>query len=434
MKKFVLIMVGLFLITTANAQDKAALKAQKAAKKAAEKSLKEAKSTYEMSIPNPQYGRKETNYEKLETSLPLIKAAMESEYTKDNPQTWKLAADIEYQYYTNIENESKADPDNNELKKKYIETSAKLLSYCIKYDSLLVLDTKMKPEDKDKEHKIYQPKGVNSAIQLLQAAQNYSNSENQEELKQGAKYAEIFINAMENSNLMKDFKHAELEGWKTYSKAFRAQSYLNIEGTPEETIVNAYKALFNTNFKGIAYQSLMNYYREKDKAKQNLYLQEGIDALKGDAEQKDLRANFVTILMQNQFQAGDKEGFMKTAEIMKTEFADDENAVNAYLMEGQFAFEAKDYETAKKAFLAGSEKYPDDEKCLLMAARSAWMKAQTTGSKKEDMNEAITLFKKLEAANPESPELWGESLYVLYNNTQQPKLAANYKKYYKSNK
>lgn len=103
-------------------------------------------------------------------------------------------------------------------------------------------------------------------------------------------------------------------------------------------------------------------------------------------------------------------------------------------MEGQFAFEAKDYETAKKAFLAGSEKYPDDEKCLLMAARSAWMKAQTTGSKKEDMNEAITLFKKLEAANPESPELWGESLYVLYNNTQQPKLAANYKKYYKSNK
>ena len=231
MKKFVLIMVGLFLITTANAQDKAALKAQKAAKKAAEKSLKEAKSTYEMSIPNPQYGRKETNYEKLETSLPLIKAAMESEYTKDNPQTWKLAADIEYQYYTKIENESKADPDNNELKKKYIETSAKLLSYCIKYDSLLVLDTKMKPEDKDKEHKIYQPKGVNSAIQLLQAAQNYSNSENQEELKQGAKYAEIFINAMENSNLMKDFKHAELEGWKTYSKAFRAQSYLNIEGT-----------------------------------------------------------------------------------------------------------------------------------------------------------------------------------------------------------
>ena len=34
MKKLVLIMVGLFLLTTANAQDKAALKAQKAAKKA----------------------------------------------------------------------------------------------------------------------------------------------------------------------------------------------------------------------------------------------------------------------------------------------------------------------------------------------------------------------------------------------------------------
>ena len=434
MKKLVLIMVGLFLLTTANAQDKAALKAQKAAKKAAEKTLKEVRNIYEMSIPNPQYGRKETNFDKLETALPLVQTITESEYTKDNPQAWKLATDIQIQYFTKIENESKADPDNEEIKKKYIDCSSKLLNYCIKYDSLLALDTKVKPEEKVKEHKTYQTRGVNAAVPLLQAAQNYSNSDKQDELKLGVLYAEQFIATMDKSGLMKDFTHQELAGWKTYAKAFRAQAYLDIKGTPEEKIVSSYEELFDSNFKGIAYQSLSNYYRETDKAKQNKYLQAGIEALKDDAEQKDLRANFVTILMQNQFEGGDVEGFKKTAEIMKTEYADNDNTVNAYLMEGQIAFEAKDYDTAKNIFLTGNEKYPDEPKCLLMAARSAWMKAQANGSKKPDMEEAIKLFKQIEAANPNDPELWGESLYVLYNNTQQPKLAANYKKYYKATK
>ena len=107
-----------------------------------------------------------------------------------------------------------------------------------------------------------------------------------------------------------------------------------------------------TKYKGVAYQSLANYYREKNEDKQNQYLQEGVDALKGDAEQQDLRANFAIILMQNLFRKGDKEGFKKTAELIKTEFADNDNAINAYLMEGQMAFEAKDYDGAKAIFLA----------------------------------------------------------------------------------
>ena len=54
MKKLVLIMAGLCLLTAANAQDKEALKAQKAAQKAAETVVKKAKSLYENSIPKDQ--------------------------------------------------------------------------------------------------------------------------------------------------------------------------------------------------------------------------------------------------------------------------------------------------------------------------------------------------------------------------------------------
>lgn len=434
MKKLVLIMVGLFLLTSAQAQDKEALKAQKEALKAAESTVKKARQTYELSIPNPQYGRKETHFEKLGTARELAQQGIQNELTKNDAQAWRIAADIEYEYYKKQENETKADPDNEILKQQYIETSANIVNYCIKFDSLFALAPKAKPEEKAAMHKQYRDMATNPAIQLLQASQNYSNSDKQEDLKLGAKYSELFLYAVEKSALMSDFKHDNLNDWKTYAKAFRAQSYYNLNGTPEEKIVAVYEELMPTKHKGVAYQSLANYYREKDQAKQNKYLQEGIDALKDDPEQKDLRANFAIILMQNQFHKGDKEGFKKTAALIKSEFSDNDNAINAYLMEGQMVFEDKDYDGAKAIFLEAKEKFPDEPKTLLMAARSAWMKAQTNGSKKEDMDEAIRLFKQLEAENPDDSEMWGESLYILYNNTQQTALAAPYKKYYTPSK
>lgn len=436
MKKTALILSCLMLLSTgAQAQDKEALKAQKEAQKEAKNAFKKARNTYEMSIPNAQYGRKETDFEKLATTLPFIQAAMQSEYTKNDADTWQVAACIELEYFKKLENETKADPDNESLRQSFIESAERLASYSVKYDSLLALDTKIKPEEFKKEHTQYQLYAVNAAIQILQAAQNASNSDDQAELAKGAKYSEEYLGIMTKSNLMKDFENKDLPSWITYAKAFRAQSYLNLNGAPEEKIVESYKELMTTNYKGIAYQSLSNYYNQKgDKAKQNEYLQQGIDALKGDAEQASLRANFVLILMQNLFQQDDIEGFKKIAQIMKTEYPDNENAVNAYLMEGQAAFEAKDFLTAKNIFIQASEKYPSEPKCLLMAARSAWMYAQTNGSKKADMEAAISLFKQLEAANPEDPELWGESLYILYNNTQQAALAAPYKKYYNASK
>lgn len=437
MKKLVLMMVGLFLLTGAYAQDKEALKAQKEAEKAAKATFKKAKSIYETSIPNEAYGRKETDFEKLATALPLIESATGSEFTNKDIDTWQTATDIYYEFYKKEEAEAKADPDNDQLKKQLIETGLKLITACQKYDEMLTQDAKMKPEEKAPIHQKCQIMAANPALQLLQAAQNASNSDNQEELKRGAQYADMFLNTMEKSSLMKDFKNENLEDWKTYAKAFRAQSYLNIEGTPEATIVSAYEALMNTKYKGIAYQSLANYYRERNQAKQNKYLQEGIEALKDATEQteKDLRTNFAFILMQNLYNGGkyaeNKDALLKAIQLIKQEFSDDENAVNAYLMEGQMAYDEKKYEEAKAIYLAAKEKYPDEIRSLIMAAGSQWMIAQTNGSKKADLEEAIKLFKELEKEAPSEPDYWGERLYILYNNTQQTAEAAKYKKYYK---
>ena len=152
MKKLVLMMVGLFLISSAYAQDKAALKAQKEAEKEAKATFKKAKSTYETSIPNEAFGRKETDFEKLATAVPLIESAIQNEFTNKDMDTWKVASDIQQEFYNKENNEVKADPDNEQLKKNFLETGSKLVTYLQKYDELLAQDAKMKPEEKDPIH------------------------------------------------------------------------------------------------------------------------------------------------------------------------------------------------------------------------------------------------------------------------------------------
>ena len=128
MKQLVMMMVSLFLISGAYAQDKEALKAQKEAQKEAESTLKKAKNMYEMSIPNAQYGRKETDFQRLATALEMSQSTINNEYTKNKALTWKVAADIQNEYYKKLDNEIKADPDNESLQENFVETSAKLLT------------------------------------------------------------------------------------------------------------------------------------------------------------------------------------------------------------------------------------------------------------------------------------------------------------------
>lgn len=438
MKKLVLIMVSLFLISSAYAQDKEALKAQKEAEKEAKATFKKAKTIYETSIPNKEYGREVTDFEKLAGALPLIESAIQNEYTNKDFETWKVATDIMNEYYQKESNELKDDPENEQKRAKLFETSLKLMTYCPKYDDLLALDTKTKPEEKEKIHLANQIIAINPALQVLNAAQSASNSDDQAELKKGVEYADLFLNLMEKSNLMKDFKNekVDLDYYKTYAKVFRAQSLLNIEGTPEADVVAAYESLIPTKSKAIAYNSLSNYFSSRDKAKQNKYLVEGIEALKDDAERQDLRSNFAFIYAQNLYNGGnykseDKEALKKAIKLIKDEFSDNDLAMNAYQMEGQMALNDKKYTEAIELFQAASAKYPDEEKFLILAAGAAWENAKNNGSKKPDLEQAIKLFKEVEKACPTEPEFWGESLYILYNNTQQTALANQYKKYYK---
>lgn len=425
MKKFMFIAaLALVAGNTAFAQSKEELKAIKEATKEAEKVVKKAEQAYEMGIPNQQYGRKETNYDKINEANTLIQEALNNQYTKNQAKTYKVAADITGQLYMKLDNAIKAGDESDEAKKEMAQISEKLVNYCVQYDELANADPKKKEAEYKTQHIYYQNLATNPLIQCLQAAQNYSTAESQEDLKLGASLSSTVVDGFTKSHLFSDFANSSKDEWVTYAKAFKAQSLQGITGTTDEQVEAAYMELVGTKYETTAYSALCNRYRETNPEKFISYLKMGME--KADAE---TYPNFAFQLMQFQFNNDKKDDCLKTIQAIKEKCPDNENTISAYLMEGQIYFEQKQYDKAEALFAEAVKKFPEDDRAITMPAKSAWMKAQNSGDKK-DMQHAIDLFKKLEADYPSETDYWGEPLYILYNNIGNLAARDKYKKYY----
>lgn len=429
MKKIYLIAMGMFLLgVNVNAQSKEELKALKEAQKAAEKMVKDAERNYTMSIPNPQYGRKETNFDRLDGAKATIDEAIKNKYNQDNPMTWKVAADIYKQYYTKYEEASKLDES---LKPLYIDAATKVVEYDIKYDSLFMLDPKKKEAEKTFVNNQARDNSTNPLLQVLQAAMNYANGETQDDFKKGRSSAALVDRAFK-SHLFSSFKHENLEEWKLYAKTMYAQSTAAIEGISGAEVEKAYEQLFGTKFEVNAYNSLINFYRDNNKEKFMYYLK-----LAYDNAQDESGAQLGLMYIQHLFNDGNKKEAAEAAEKVIQKFPKSDNLSLAYVIRGNILLEDKNYEAAEKFFAEAAAKFPEEETFVPMAARCAMGK--TNGSTNaEDFKHAIAMFKELEAKYPDNPDYWGFNLYYLYNNYSviNPKDKSlitsrdKYKKYY----
>lgn len=424
MKKYLLIFVGLILAAgSVSAQDKEALKALKAAQKEAEGMVKKARSKYQGSIADPQMGRKETDFVKMQEALDLSNAAIANEHNAQNKEAWHTAADIEYCYYKKLEGEVKTDESRQP---EFLASCQRLADYSIKYFDLYNAEPKKNMEEFNKAKVLYQNYTINSLIQLLQAAQVYSSSERQDELKTCVEYSSFVIKGL-NSDIAKTYSAEQIAEWKLYCKVFRAQGLVSIEGASPADVESAYGELVGSKFELVGYQALCNYFRESNPAKYEEYLKKGLAASEGKPEY----AQLLFMLMQQQFQNKQTDECLKTIAIAKEKCADNPNIANAYLFELQIYFEQEKYKDAENAALEGLAAVPDDNRFLLMAARSSWMYYSRNSDDKGALEHTTELFKRLEAENPNDPDLWGESLYILYNNSGQTDKAKAYKKYYK---
>ena len=427
MKKVVLLCAGLMaLSTTMNAQDKEALKLEKQAIKEAEKTVKKARQEYEMSIPNPQYGRKETNFEKLDGAKALIEQTVTNKYVQNNKDTWKTAADIMYKYYAKYKTEAETDETKKALEAEY---GYKVATYTIKYDSILNIMPKKNEMEVKMIEASYLPMAVQGIVSCLQAAQNLSNSEKQEDLILGKKYARLVADACTNAHILQNYEKDKntKQDWAIYGKAFYAQSLAGLKGSNDDEVEAAYKGLYGTQYEPVAYSALINRYRDTNKERYMKILSYAAEHATGENAPQ-----FAFMYIQTLYTEGKKADCTAQIDKFLSKYADNDNAVNAFLIKGQMLFEDKKYSEAEKVFTEAAAKYPEEERAITMPAKCAWMKAQASATK-ADREYAIKLFKELEAKYPSNPDYWGEPLYILYNNNSQYQLRDKYKKYYNAN-
>ena len=84
----------------------------------------------------------------------------------------------------------------------------------------------------------------------------------------------------------------------------------------------------------------------------------------------------------------------------------------------------------QEAYLKAHKLNPVPTNNIQGAAQSSWMQLTTDEKNKELQQETLELYKQYESDAPDDFAIWGDALYILYTNTQQPEKAKAYKKYH----
>jgi len=385
-----------------------------------EAKIKKANQIYEYSVGNPAKNKK-TDFVKMDEAKAIIEQVINSGYGNDYPWAWKVAADIMEEYYKKYA--------GNQSMNTACEYGYKFITYAIKADSSITsISSVVTDEDIQSDIQSIKARNCNRAlsplVSCLQKAQELSNSSSQADLALGKKYSELIIYALEKSSLFSAFTDESKPEWILYAKAFRAQCLVELNGSKADDVEAAYRALYGTQYESVAYSALLNYFRDRNKQKYDEILAYAAEHATGEAA-----SQFAFMNIQNLYFNGRKEECIRQIDRFVEKYADDDRTVSVYLMKGQIYFEDKKFDMAENVFNIAARKYPNDERAITMPAKCAWMKAQSSDLK-SDREHAISLFKELETKFPNNPDYWGEPLYILYNNNQQPQLRDKYKKYY----
>jgi tetratricopeptide (TPR) repeat protein len=363
---------------------------------------------------------KNVNYEKLAEAQSLIEPCLSEGLAKDMPKTWFIAGNIQ----SILMNKMLADRQANDGKMDFdafFDNQYKIVKYFSECDRLEHTPNEKGKMPKEEYRPIIQPMAKNCRNNLRNAGGMLANSNPAKSIE----YINYYIQSADFS-IFQGLDDVKLANDTTMGDInyYLATAY-KVKGDTLSALPILDKALASKQYGKYACGELAQYYQnKKDKANARKYIDLGF-------EKYSELPQFGKWKLAAQHSDGDIDGALATAAKLKQMYPDDDYA---YLLTGQIYFEKERFQDAEKAFLEAKDHFPDNSNCLVMAARSAWMHANRNTSDKAAMTHTIDLFKQVEAANPEDPSLWGESLYILYNNSNQMDKAKLYKKYYNASK
>ena len=403
MKK-IIIACALFAAMTANAQKPLNNKGQ----------VNKAEAAMTEALKDP----KNINYDKLAEAEELISPCMAEGLAKEMPKTWFIAGRIETIKMNKMLNDRAANDGQMDYD-AFFENQDKIVKYFSECDRL-----EHTPDAKGKLPKEeYRPQ-IQQTAKQCRANLRIAGGQNATKDPEKAIYYINTYKETANNTIFSGMDDVKPENDKDMPDlAYYLATALKVKGDKDAALPELEKALESKSYGKGALGEIATYYQQKgDKASALKYYKIGWEKYPDEPI-------FGRMLLSSQFSAEDYDGALQTIKQLKAQFPDDDFA---YSTEGHINFKNKKYAEAKAAYLAAYERNSEAVNNLQGAAQSAWMQLSTDSKNKELANEALDLYTKFEAAAPEESAAWGEALYILYTNNQQPDKAKLYKKYYNS--
>lgn len=383
--------------------------------------LNKAKAAFEASKADP----KAINYQKIDEAWSLLTAdetnCLTKGVAKTMPETWYYAGMIQAFYMNKMLNDRALNGGQLDYA-KFFKNQADIVEFYSECDRLEHTPDAKGKMPKEQYRLLIQQTAKGARANLRIACGQSANGNPDDAIKYGDLYVKsasytLFADEadvkLENDTNMADLSYYLATAYKTKGDTATAIQYLE-------------KAFESSQYGKYAISELMTISRNKgDKDKARELLQLGM-------QKYPTEDSFAKMYLQDIMHDTDKEKTIQVADQVISMFPEDDFA---YLVKGQTLYEMEKFIEAKDQFLVVADKFPDNDNGLLMAARCAWMYANRNADKKEIFktasDDAINLFLQYKEAYPENTENWGEALYILYTNSQQPLKAKEYKQYYK---
>jgi len=415
MKRTLLICAGLFLLGECAVAQKA--------------NVKKLKNKIEYAATPIQMDYGNLDPEKIQELRDLITPALTNPESENMPELWKYAArmkmhDMNEMFKARIANNNQFVDIN-----AFFDNQYDIVVYCERYQKLITTPNEkgklpMKEEELQKEHVLMQQLAGGPRDNLLVAASQMVNEQPEKAMKFLNLYYDSFKDPLFVDAAKKENTDAQIvNSYYIYATALKASN--GDEALRKEYLT---KAVASSDYGKNALYELMEMAKaDKDMVTWKKLCDEAITKFPDESI-------FGRALLQQYI--NDKEE-SKVPALADTLIA--RNEAKGVVDEWPYYFKAIAYfnqdklEEAYETFSKAAEVKPDFVDAYSNAGTTAWKIAQNAGTNKQKRDtwyaNAIKQFENAREVAPNRSDLWGYSLYAIYNNSGNAQKAKEFKQY-----
>jgi len=367
--------------------------------------------------------------EKVQELRDLIEPALTNPESKDMHQLWEYAARMKMHDMNEMLQARAA--NNNQFAdiNAFFDNQYDIVAYCERYQQLITTPNAkgklpLKEDEQTKKHNLMQQLASGPRGNLLVAASNMVNEQPEKAMKFLDLYYASFSDPLFADAPKKEGEEAQMnDSYYIYATALK-----NTKGDAAKRKEYLSKATASANYgKNALYELMEAAKADGDMATWKTLCDEAMNKYPDEGL-------FGRALLQQY--VNDKEYDKATAladKLIANNEAQGKQDEWPYHFKAIANFNQDKLEVAYECFTKAAEAKPDFADAFSSAGTTAWKMAQNSAKDKQKStewyNKAIENFEKAREAAPDRSDLWGYSLYAVYNNSGNTKKAAEFKKY-----